>query len=118
MIISVKLSHHALSFLLAQYRAIFKRAYIKGLASAVLLTASIGTAAAAEPASNTVTDLSALNAMAGDTIYFNKDKLLQLQVSGDSPTLNKNLDITLNQAAETGQSISANGTADQTVTLA
>ena len=113
MIISVKLSHHALSFLLAQYRAIFKRAYIKGLASAVLLTASIGTAAAADP----VTKLDALNQMSGDTINFHKDQLLQLQVSGDSLTLNKNLNITLNQAAETDQSISANGTADTAVTL-
>ena len=113
MIISVKLSHHALSFLLAQYRAIFKRAYIKGLASAVLLTASIGTAAAADP----VTKLDALNQMSGDTINFHKDQLLQLQVSGDSLTLNKNLNITLNQAAKTDQSISANGTADTAVTL-
>ena len=36
---SVKVSNNALNFLLAQYRAIFKRAYVKGLASAVLLTA-------------------------------------------------------------------------------
>ena len=34
-------SNHAIKFLLAQYRAIFKRAYIKGLASAVLLTAGL-----------------------------------------------------------------------------
>ena len=37
----VKLSSHALTFLQAQYRAIFKRAYIKGLATAVLLTAGL-----------------------------------------------------------------------------
>ena len=37
----MKVSNNALNFLLAQYRAIFKRAYIKGLASAVLLTASL-----------------------------------------------------------------------------
>ena len=36
---SVKLSNNALNFLLAQYRAIFKRAYVKGLAAAVMLTA-------------------------------------------------------------------------------
>ena len=34
----MKVSNNALNFLLAQYRAIFKRAYVKGLASAVLLT--------------------------------------------------------------------------------
>ena len=34
-------SNNAIKFLLAQYRAIFKRAYIKGLASAVMLTAGL-----------------------------------------------------------------------------
>ena len=37
----MKISNNALNFLLAQYRAIFKRAYIKGLASAVILTAGL-----------------------------------------------------------------------------
>ena len=34
-------SNNAIKFLLAQYRAIFKRAYVKGLAAAVLLTAGL-----------------------------------------------------------------------------
>ena len=37
----MKVSNNALNFLLAQYRAIFKRAYVKGLASAVMLTAAL-----------------------------------------------------------------------------
>ena len=37
----MKISNNALNFLLAQYRAIFKRAYIKGIASAVILTAGL-----------------------------------------------------------------------------
>ena len=37
----MKISNNALNFLLAQYRAIFKRAYIKGIASAVILTACL-----------------------------------------------------------------------------
>ena len=37
----MKLSNNALNFLLAQYRAIFKRAYVKGLAAAVMLTAGL-----------------------------------------------------------------------------
>ena len=41
LITSVKISNNALNFLLAQYRAIFKRAYVKGIASAVLLTAGL-----------------------------------------------------------------------------
>ena len=39
----MKLSHNALNFLLAQYRAIFKRAYVKGLAAAVIVTAGLAT---------------------------------------------------------------------------
>ena len=39
----MKISNNALNFLLAQYRAIFKRAYIKGIASAVILTAALAT---------------------------------------------------------------------------
>ena len=46
----MKLSNNALNFLLAQYRAIFKRAYVKGLASAVLLTAGLAAGAASSPA--------------------------------------------------------------------
>ena len=51
---SVKISNNALNFLLAQYRAIFKRAYIKGIASAVILTAGLaaGQAQAAASADN------------------------------------------------------------------
>ena len=37
----MKISNNALNFLLAQYRAIFKRAYVKGLAAAVMLTAGL-----------------------------------------------------------------------------
>ena len=49
----MKISNNALNFLLAQYRAIFKRAYVKGIASAVILTAGLaagaGQAQAAAP---------------------------------------------------------------------
>ena len=50
----MKISNNALNFLLAQYRAIFKRAYIKGIASAVLLTA--GLAAGQAQAASTAGD--------------------------------------------------------------
>ena len=48
----MKQTSAALTFLMAQYCAIFKRAYIKGLAAAVLLTAGLaaGQAQAADPA--------------------------------------------------------------------
>ena len=50
----MKISNNALNFLLAQYRAIFKRAYIKGIASAVILTAGLaaGQAQAADVGSD------------------------------------------------------------------
>ena len=41
----MKQTSNALTFLMAQYRAIFKHAYVKGLASAVLLTASLAAGA-------------------------------------------------------------------------
>ena len=44
-------SNHAIKFLLAQYRAIFKRAYIAGLAPAIMLTAAL--AAGQAQAANT-----------------------------------------------------------------
>ena len=49
-------SNNAMTFLLAQYRAIFKRAYFKGLATAVLMTA--GLAAGATQAADWSTDAS------------------------------------------------------------
>ena len=39
----MKQTSSALTFLMAQYRAIFKRAYVKGIATAVLLTAGLAT---------------------------------------------------------------------------
>ena len=53
---SVKISNNALNFLLAQYRAIFKRAYVKGIASAVLLTAGLAMGQAQAAAENTYVD--------------------------------------------------------------
>ena len=52
----MKQTQNALKFLLAQYRAIYKHAYVKGLATAVLLTAGLtaGQAQAADVASETV----------------------------------------------------------------
>ena len=49
----MKISNNALNFLLAQYRAIFKRAYIKGIASAVILTAGLAAGQAQATASDT-----------------------------------------------------------------
>ena len=65
---SVKISNNALNFLLAQYRAIFKRAYIKGIASAVILTAGLaaGQAQAADVGSDGEDFYTMNSATAGD----------------------------------------------------
>ena len=52
----MKISNNALNFLLAQYRAIFKRAYVKGIASAVLLTAGLAMGQAQAAAGDTILD--------------------------------------------------------------
>ena len=54
------LSNNAIKFLQAQYRAIFKRAYVKGLATAVLLTAGLA-AGQAQAATTHFTTLDAIN---------------------------------------------------------
>ena len=51
----MKQTSSALTFLMAQYRAIFKRAYVKGIATAVLLTAGLA-AGAAQADNNLYTD--------------------------------------------------------------
>ena len=44
----MKQTNNAIKFLMAQYRAIFKNAYFKGLTSAVLLTAGMAVAGNAQ----------------------------------------------------------------------
>ena len=47
----MKQTNNAIKFLMAQYRAIFKNAYFKGLTSAMLLTAGLAVAGGAQAAS-------------------------------------------------------------------
>ena len=61
----MKQTSSALTFLMAQYRAIFKRAYVKGIASAVLLTA--GLAAGQAQANDLTTDWKAGSAIVTET---------------------------------------------------
>ena len=70
----MKVSNNALNFLLAQYRAIFKRAYVKGIASAVLLTAGLAAGQA-----QAYTDLTQNTAGYWDTVSDDQD----LTVSGE-----------------------------------
>ena len=53
----MKQTNNAIKFLMAQYRAIFKNAYFKGIASAVLLTAGLAVAGGAQAAAVTADQL-------------------------------------------------------------
>ena len=63
------LSNNAIKFLQAQYRAIFKRAYVKGLATAVLLTAGLaaGQAQAVELSTGANAESDIITQGSGDT---------------------------------------------------
>ena len=82
---SVKVSNNALNFLLAQFRAIFKRAYVKGLASAVLLTAGLAAGQA-----QAYTDLTQNTAGYWDQVSDTQD----LTVSGEITFTSSSLETT------------------------
>ena len=112
----MKISNNALNFLLAQYRAIFKRAYVKGIASAVLLTA--GLAAGQAQAAN-VTTIDAINAAEEDILSFGGtgEDQLALKLTADSK-LDKNLEINTSDATRTQYiQISEKATAGSEFTL-
>ena len=112
----MKVSNNALNFLLAQYRAIFKRAYVKGLASAVLLTA--GLAAAQAQAANLTNDSgSALEATEAITIGSGGD-YDSIKISGGfSNKWNADVTITSGAASSTGNYIlGSGGTGDLAIT--
>ena len=99
----MKISNNALNFLLAQYRAIFKRAYVKGIASAVLLTA--GLAAGQAQADNlTNTNLPDTNETA--TIIGDPNATAPnynfIQLSGSASDFNGTVDVTAGYALESG----------------
>lgn len=93
----MKQTNNAIKFLLAQYRAIFKHAYLKGLASAVMLTTALAAGSTANAAISsdfgngydslpdvTITENS--NTISSDTTKYAKDVTLSenssLSVSG------------------------------------
>ncbi len=61
----MKQTNNAIKFLMAQYRAIYQSAYLKGLASAIIVTASLASAQAATTNFN--------NATSGGTITISQD---------------------------------------------
>ena len=112
----MKQTSAALTFLLAQYRAIFKRAYIKGIATAVLLTAGLAAGQAQATAYNS---LDTINQASGDVITINgtasaPDTAAIEVKSGD--TLNK--DVVFNLGESSAFTLTASGsTAGETVVM-
>ena len=103
----MKISNNALNFLLAQYRAIFKRAYVKGIASAVLLTAGL---AAGQAQAAPVTDIADIVSVSGEETLIFGDKngdQLALKLTANSK-LEKNLEINTSDATR-GQFIQVSG---------
>ena len=101
----MKISNNALNFLLAQYRAIFKRAYVKGIASAVLLTAGL---AAGQAQATQITDINTIIDAEDDVFEVDgTDDYLSLTLTEDK-TLNK--DVIVNIGETNSQYIRVSGT--------
>ncbi len=121
----MKQTSSALTFLLAQYRAIFKHAYIKGLAPAVLLTAGLAAAGSAQANSKDLTDPTNLPG-SGETITITgnsnnpgSDEYTNLRISsGSTPSWDGELIITSGEAvpAPSGNFITANDANNTTLT--
>ena len=95
----MKISNNALNFLLAQYRAIFKCAYVKGIASAVLLTA--GLAAGQAQATDIAQGANSWNAVTStNNVLINDGQTYTF--SGGKPNNNYN-DITIQSGGLTVQ---------------
>ena len=114
----MKLSNNALNFLLAQYRAIFKRAYVKGLASAVILTAGLATGQA-QAAS--LTDLDVLEE-SDSSVTINGDiaatapNYQYIQAGTSSSKVNGTINVEAGWALEGGSSQNWMGATTGTVT--
>ena len=111
----MKISNNALNFLLAQYRAIFKRAYVKGIASAVLLTAGLAAGAAQADNLDNVTKLPASDSGAiitGATDSVTTDNKYQyIQITGGSGEWYGNVTIQSGNAASSANVIKGSSSA-------
>ena len=121
----MKVSNNALNFLLAQYRAIFKRAYVKGLASAVLLTAGLAAGASQAQAANNITDGShdSLTGTAEVTVDGTDTKITISGTATTGTTINWSAPVKITGGAATtdnyikGQSGAVNITGDGSLTI-
>ena len=94
----MKVSNNALNFLLAQYRAIFKRAYVKGLASAVMLTAALA-AGQAQATAITDADLDQLTSAGEVTVDGNETALTISGTASTGTTVDWKANVTVTSGA-------------------
>ena len=107
----MKQTNNAIKFLMAQYRAIFKNAYFKGMASAVLLTAGLAVAGGAQATDYDQDDFGTItsdNWAAADTIQITDG------VVGGSIENNNAFNITI---TSTGNKIDASSATNVPVTV-
>ena len=116
----MKQTNNAIKFLMAQYRAIFKNAYFKGLTSAVLLTAGLAVAGGAQAA------MISLDALATTDIEINGEtdaadegtyEHIQLSASGDITNWDHKLTITSGGAVIDGNNNYINLGANNNATI-
>lgn len=102
----MKQTNNAIKFLLAQYRSIFKSAYLKGLVSAVVLTTGLAASASTANAAAVTTTLDKLGTEEG--VANDTDKAVADVLNANDIWLGK---LTIDSSGSTENSISASGTA-------
>ena len=112
----MKLSNNALNFLLAQYRAIFQRAYAKGLAPAIMLTAALA-AGQAQAVNNQFVENNSGSFNSFDVVYDDKDGLSTYSGGNtwaNSLNISNGYDLTINSSGtvhiNTGVVVTGSGT--------
>ena len=120
----MKVSNNALNFLLAQYRAIFKRAYVKGLASAVLLTAGLAAGAGqAQAAAITDDAYTSLEGTEAVTVTGAADNKITISGTSAGTNINWTAPVTVTSGAQgttnyiqaSGGNVTINGTGSLTI---
>ena len=114
----MKQTNNAIKFLMAQYRAIFKNAYFKGLTSAVLLTAGLAVAGNAQASAFTNANNELADAEQEITIsdQSSDSDNFKLNLSSGS-AWNATVNITSGAAGGTGNFIALGSSASSDVTL-
>ena len=112
----MKLSNNALNFLLAQYRAIFKRAYAKGIAPAIMLTAALA-AGQAQAVNNPFVENNSGSFNSFDVVYDDKDGASTYSSGNtwaNSLNISNGYDLTINSSGtvhiNTGVVVTGSGT--------